>query len=144
MSVELAAASYLLSSLSSVGKILESIFKLREYKITPTPEQFDEIERAASANAEPVSVPDKILLASTATEEIIDVLTGQIDKIKEQIKDTYRSRGMTEVNKNAQLDVSRRDFCWTLHQIAQHNSGKLPDHLQNDWSLNLCSSYRFI
>jgi hypothetical protein len=144
-----ATVSYILSSVASVGKIFESVFKLRESGIIPNAAQYEAIEREANSQpSKTVSVADQIVMRATVSDELIEVLGEEIQKIKGRMKDIYTNTGsgsgLTSIEKQKETDACRREFCWNLQQIRRHNGGNLPPDMQRDWDVNLCATYKFI
>jgi hypothetical protein len=138
MPVDLQTIHYVLSSMASTGKILESIFKLREYGMVPTREQFKSIE-AGAKEPRPPEASSAILLSVSMSGEVVDAILKRNEKVKKDLQDTYMDGASSIADRQRQADICRREFCWNLQQIRHHNGGKLPDEWEQQWDLQMCS-----
>jgi hypothetical protein len=134
----------LLSTAVGIGNILQGLFTLKKASVDPTPDQYELIERRAEEVGAAMSerVASQIV-ASSLSEEIVDVLLGEMEKIKKQIKGVYSDPGMSSTEKQRASDFCLRDYCATLHNMKKHLAGKLPEELEKEWRLNLCEQFFF-
>jgi hypothetical protein len=148
MPVDIVALSYVLSSVASVGRILESVFNLTEKKgASPSPEEFNDIEKhvhdevAAETNKGSFQQP---YLANMMSDDMIEVIKDEMEQIAEQVRKAHRDRSLPDLEKQKILTSSRREYCWNLDQLKYYHEGQtLPEHLQREWNMNNCSQYYF-
>jgi hypothetical protein len=145
--VDIAAVSYLLSSIASTGKIIEFAMGMKRdiadaeiEKAKAEAKLFaDRSVQTASTNAIAQS------LSFMMTDEIIKGLRRNIDEAGDEILEVindYKKLPQTVVDQK--LADARRRFCWNIHQIKYHNGGTLPPDLQQHWDRNLCATYSFL
>ena len=137
--------SAVLSSFASLGKILETLRALRRAGKETTPEQYEQMDAMASGSAATFdqTSPEIMALSISLSDDVAEALKSELERIRGNIKRTHTERGISNHDKDQQLESCLRDYCATLNRAKRQNGGILPPDLQRDWDLNLCSTFNF-
>ena len=144
MPVDVASVSYVLSSMASVGKILEAVISLSKKGLSPTSSEFHEIELQAK------TVINKRLengayantrLASSMSGQVIATLRSEMDRIMKRITDAISDPRLSASDKMTVATREQEEYCKNLQIVKQFNGGKLPTDLEEEWKNNDCDRF---
>ena len=144
MTVEIAAVSYLLSSVASVGQIIESAMSLlRTKKFTFA--DFEAIE--ARANEETARIRESggysipAIANSPMTSQVVEQIHNEMRKIVGKMKAAMADPRYSASEKLDIVKIEQKEYCGHLAIIKQFNGGVLPADLEDDWAKNNCDSF---
>lgn len=143
MAIEISALSYLLSSIASTGKIIETAMSLG--RAIPAAEA-EHLKLTAEQEAEQrfASVsPAVMAMGGRMTDEIVKAIISRMEDSKNLIVKAMSDNTMSNLDREERLKVARHDFCWSMHQLKYHSGGVLPADIQEEWEMNMCDRYDF-
>jgi hypothetical protein len=144
--VDIAAVSYLLSSIASTGKIIEFAMGIKrditnaEIETAKSDAKFYAEQKLKTSSVKEIADSFSFMMTDEIIEEIRRSIDEAGDEIIEAIGD-YKTLPQTVVDQK--LASARRRYCWSIHQVKFHNRGTLPPDLQEHWDRNLCGTYNF-
>jgi hypothetical protein len=120
--------SYVLSSIASVGQILQSWYNLTvKGGSSPSAEELSNIEKrineeiAAKRQRGDFSEP---YLANMMSDEMIEVLTRQMERILADVKRAQTDPTLNPSEKAKILIMGQKEYCWNLHSVRNFYEGK--------------------
>jgi len=142
--VDIAAVSYLLSSIASIGKIIE--FSMGMNKDISESEIKKAREEAAIYGKQKVQAAPLEAIAKSfmMSDQIIETIRRNIDEAGVEVADAIDNfKKLPESVARERLFNARRRFCWGIHQIKFHSGGTLPPDMQQEWDRSVCDIYKF-
>jgi hypothetical protein len=144
MPIDIAMASYLLSSVASTAKIIEFALSLKEKAASK--KEIDAILKKAEVQSKASVVVlshEMSDMANKMTGPIQEAFTKKILEIRDRIVQIIGDGTLNPVERRAMLAIDQRAFCEELHNLKKWSGGSLPPDLQREWDLANCSQYTF-
>jgi hypothetical protein len=133
------AMSYVLSSVASVGRIIETALGLSR---AATPAEFRKIETAERAKvAQQVGAFRDAHIASQMTQQTVETLRKEMERIARETGQAARDQTLSRAGRTRLLKDLQKEYCWHLREIKRFSGDALPTDLENEWKNNSCDGY---
>jgi hypothetical protein len=143
MPVDPITISYVLSSVASVGKILETALSLsKSDRLTEL--EYDKIQQRAEESAKNSLAAGKLAMRnpSQVASGIVDAIREKMGEIEKNIKQAITDPDFTTEERSRSLTSSTKEYCQNLKYIKNFNGGGLPEDLQSEWEKFGCDRFR--
>lgn len=129
-------AGLVVAGISAMGTLVQAYYNAKSAKKNVSRTKIKQAKERAS---EPLKIGQK-KVAEIIDVNLLQALQQEIESQNNRLIHVFSSKGVSEKEKEREVEAARLKICHFLNQVMNFNEGELPTkRLQNLWASNRCN-----